>query len=316
MYRTVDCATWDDPWFAELDPQAKLLFLYFLTNRRSTAAGCFEITRRAIAFETGMSDVDVACCLQALGGRVEWFPEHQVIFVRNFYRHQSSNSNRANFQSSALKVLAEMPVEVQASVAHVYPELQVEQPTHPQPIPNPSPTQGDKEEEEETVEVEVAVEGEEANARPREAAKPPAPKPKPPAKAEVPAFDYIMAMCDATGTDVSELAPAFKSKQGAAAKQLRDLGASPDDAGRCIGWLLSQSWRTGGVDLFTVVKEFPGWLMLGKPGTAQTKTGNGRASPGKETTLERNIRNLHAAFDDEPEPSYDNVYETKGFVRQ
>lgn len=43
---------------------------------------------------------------------------------------------------------------------------------------------------------------------------------------------------------------------------------------------------------------------------------NGRASPVKETTLERNIRNLHAAFDDEPEPSYDNVYETKGFVRQ
>lgn len=153
-------------------------------------------------------------------------------------------------------------------------------------------------------------------ARPREAAKPPAPKPKPPAKAEVPAFDYIMAMCDATGTDVSELAPAFKSKQGAAAKQLRDLGASPDDAGRCIGWLLSQSWRTGGVDLFTVVKEFPGWLMLGKPGTAQTKTGNGRASPGKLSNYDISAANIDAAGEpDDPFGITGPIYETTGRIR-
>jgi hypothetical protein len=174
MYRTIDCATWDDPWFAELDPQAKLLFLYFLTNRRSTAAGCFEITMRAIAFETGMAVSDVQWHLEALKGRIEWFPEHQVIFVRNFYRHQCANSNRANFQSSALKVLVEMPAEVRASVAHVYPELQVPEATHPQPIPNPSPTLGDKEEVEveEEVEVTETVEGEGARANARTRAVP------------------------------------------------------------------------------------------------------------------------------------------------
>lgn len=173
MYRTVDCATWDDPWFADLDPQAKLLFLYFLTNRRSTAAGCFEITMRAIAFETGMQAGEVERHLGgSLKSRIQWFPDHQVIFVRNFYRHQSANSNKANFRASAMKVLAEMPAVVRATVGDVYPDLRTEEPTHPQPIPNPSPTLGDKEEEEETVEVEVevteAVEGEEANARARE----------------------------------------------------------------------------------------------------------------------------------------------------
>lgn len=306
MYRTVDCDTWDDPWFADLEPQAKLLFLYFLTNRRSTAAGCFEITMRAMAFETGMSSAEVERHLgDSLKSRIHWFPEHQVIFVRNFYRHQSGNSNRANFQSSALRVLAEMPAEVQASVAHVYPELQVAEPTHPQPIPNPSPTQGDKEEEEETVE--EAVKGEEANARPREAAKPPASKAKTATRVEIPAFEYIAAMCEVTNTDVSGLAPAFKSKQGAAAKQLRDLGASPDDAGRCIGWLLSQTWRTGGVDLFTVVKEFPGWLLLGKPAVAKQQ---GKAKPGTFSGFEEFDRMMNGQHD--PAESQGNVFETTG----
>lgn len=54
MYRQVDCGTWDDPWFADLHADAKLLFLYLLTNRRSTAAGAFEITTRQMAFETGL----------------------------------------------------------------------------------------------------------------------------------------------------------------------------------------------------------------------------------------------------------------------
>ena len=49
MKRMIDTGTWDDPWFAELDPDAKLLFLYLLTNRRSTAAGVFEITARAMS---------------------------------------------------------------------------------------------------------------------------------------------------------------------------------------------------------------------------------------------------------------------------
>ena len=151
MYRTVDCATWDDPWFADLDPEAKLLFLYFLTNRRSTAAGCFEITMRAIAFETGMQAGEVERHLDgSLKSRIQWFPEHQVIFVRNFYRHQSANSNKTNFRASAMKVLAEMPAVVQATVGDVYPELRTEEPTHPQPIPNPSLTHGDKETETET----------------------------------------------------------------------------------------------------------------------------------------------------------------------
>ena len=185
-----------------------------------------------------------------------------------------------------------------------------------QPIPNPSPTLGDKEEEEETVEVEVteAVEGEEANARAREASepikpvepiKPPETPPKPPDP-----FEYVMAMCEATGTDVSELTPSVKGKQCKAAERLRADGVSPEDAARCIRWLRSQSWRTGGVDLFTVEKEYGGWVLAGRPDRAEFKQANGRASPGRQSNYDISAANIDAAFGNDDGGFDGPVYDT------
>lgn len=78
-------------------------------------------------------------------------------------------------------------------------------------------------------------------------------------------FEYIVALCEATGADVAELSDAVKGKQGAAAKRLRSAGMTPGDVARCAGWLTSQSWRTHGIDLFTIEKERGAWEMAGKP---------------------------------------------------
>lgn len=155
MYRTIDCATWDDPWFAELSPNAKLLFLYFITNRRTSAAGCFEITRRAMMFESGLRGDGLDQALDEIASRVTWWPELQVVFVRNFYKHQGANSNRGNFRKAAMKALAEFPELVQVVVLGAYPELAEAERSHDSgaegesshggAIPNPSPTHGDKE---------------------------------------------------------------------------------------------------------------------------------------------------------------------------
>lgn len=170
MYRRLECTTWDDPWFSELPPESKLLFLYLITNRRTTACGVFEVTLRAIAFETGITDPLVV--LASLGDRVIWWPEHQVIFVRNFYRWQSDATNRGNFQIGAMRALSEFPEDVQATVGDVYPELAPREltpsPTHKDPIPIPSPRDsnetprhGEEETVTVTVEEEETVEGEE-----------------------------------------------------------------------------------------------------------------------------------------------------------
>lgn len=154
MQRMIDTATWDDPWFAELEPDAKLMFLYLLTNRRSTAAGAFEITVRHMAFETGLGVDRVTEVLDMLSSRVVWWPEHQVIWIRNFFRHQAANDN---FTKSARNFIAGLPVPVQRIIAKQYPELVDEgiasdsdpsgtppepmamgSETHTEPIPYPS----------------------------------------------------------------------------------------------------------------------------------------------------------------------------------
>lgn len=120
----VDCGTWDDPWFAELEPAAKLLFLYLLTNRRSTPAGCFEITLRAVCFETGLTTERVNALIPAFGDRIRWWPEHQVIWLKNFYRRQMGDSaNNPKFLQGARKSLAKFPLEVQQAAWTEYPEM-------------------------------------------------------------------------------------------------------------------------------------------------------------------------------------------------
>lgn len=108
--------------------------------------------------------------------------------------------------------------------------------------------------------------------------------------------------------------PANYAKALGYAKQLHAARVTPRELSEMYDWYAADPWRVErGFDLGSCVadiEKFRQSQRLPKPAS------NGRASPVKETTLERNIRNLHAAFDDEPEPSYDNVYETKGFVRQ
>lgn len=125
MYRQIDTGTWDDPWFAELEPDAKLVFLYMLTNRRSTAAGVFEITIRAMAFETGLTPKRVGEVLESISSRVRWWPEYQTIWVRNFLRHQAPSPN---LFKSAWNEMLDAPGVIRDEVGETYPLLTDENP--------------------------------------------------------------------------------------------------------------------------------------------------------------------------------------------
>lgn len=120
MYRMVDCATWDDPWFESLHPKGKLFFLYLLTNPRSTSCGAFEITTRKMAFETGLTVEDVEGFLEKWAPKVQWFPEHSIVFLKNFYRRQT-NSDKVRI--NAARIVASYPIDVQQAIAIEYPEL-------------------------------------------------------------------------------------------------------------------------------------------------------------------------------------------------
>lgn len=141
IYRTVNTDIWRDPWFLDLSPASKCLFMYLFTNQSVSACGAMEISVSQIAFETKMPAKKVEAELIGFGNKILWLPESNIIVVRNFYKHQRRQSSE-NFTKAAKKAMADIPIAAQGWLISLYPELSD---TLPIPIPNPSPTLGDKE---------------------------------------------------------------------------------------------------------------------------------------------------------------------------
>lgn len=280
----VDCGTWDDPWFAELEPAAKLLFLYLLTNRRSTPAGCFEITLRAIAFETGIQPERINALIPAFGDRVQWWPEHQVIWLKNFYKRQMGDSaNNPKFLQGARKALTRFPLEVQQTAWMEYPELQPDGDT-PTPArdtpskghtggieapPIPSPKQKEKEKEKVSV-----TESEEVEATPHSADAPSGPR------TEGDVYALVDAFAEGKGLKKSDITGALRQKTHRALMAAPPW-VSPADVYACTKYLMTDPFwqKPGKLQGQNVVEILPDWrkerLEVWSPPS------NGRASPSQ-----------------------------------
>lgn len=134
MYRLVDCGTWDDSWFASLKPDAKLFFLYLLTNRRTTSCGAYEVTIEQMVFETKLPTRSIERWLAEWAPRVQWWPEHSIIWIKNFYGRQT---NSEKIRINARKLVAKLPPAVRDTVCMTYPELG--SPTDTLSLPHASP---------------------------------------------------------------------------------------------------------------------------------------------------------------------------------
>lgn len=93
-YRTVRMTFWHDPYIEELDAKAKLLYLYLFTCPYANNLGVIEATRRKIAYETALSQNEIDKCLDDFqqAGKVVCDLEHNLIFLTNFIKHQTSTS--------------------------------------------------------------------------------------------------------------------------------------------------------------------------------------------------------------------------------
>lgn len=284
MYRSVDTEIWDDPWFSELSPTDKLVFLYFLTNRRSTPCGVFEITLRAVAFETGLGLADIHQALEHLHPKVCWFEAEQTIWVRNFFRRQNKNANEKMI-TGARNALANYPPRVRSEVLREYPELAIPDdpdiapsiegtipPAYPIHTPSiPVDIETVRVKEKETVR-EIGTERETTRAR------------EPVAAATVQPIAVFFDGCEVMGTDPADVKGAARDKQCRAIKDmLKDN--EPDEILGCLRWLLTDDWkRERGVDFLTVRDNLPKWLLAGKPAAVAAKA-NGRASPVDNVAL-------------------------------
>jgi len=105
-YRKFDTGTWQDPWFERLTFQAKLLFIYLWTNEICNQAGCYQISKRRMAFELGF---DPEKELFEISDKVEWFENEQIIWIKNFIKWQCQNPK---FFIGALNSIEQLPENI------------------------------------------------------------------------------------------------------------------------------------------------------------------------------------------------------------
>lgn len=91
-FRHVHCKTWRDDWFSELDTDSKLLWLYLITNQATSVSGIYQLPRKFIAFETGLSvkRIDEIMKHFKSAGKIDY--DDSVIWICKMREYQAGNS--------------------------------------------------------------------------------------------------------------------------------------------------------------------------------------------------------------------------------
>ena len=100
--------TWDsDDWFQELSIDSRYLFIYLWSNNHCNQAGLYKITPKTIAFETKLAEVAIPELMRMLSPKVKWWPEYNLVWVKNFIKRQARSSK---FLQAAAKCLTTINV--------------------------------------------------------------------------------------------------------------------------------------------------------------------------------------------------------------
>lgn len=94
IYRQVHLSMWQDKWYSELEPTEKLLWVYLLTNPKTTQSGVYEYSERFASFDTGLSRKEVAQALERFreDGRILYNQEASEIMIVNWLKYNSARS--------------------------------------------------------------------------------------------------------------------------------------------------------------------------------------------------------------------------------
>ena len=93
-FRQIHTKMWKDGWFVELAPSDKLLFVYLITNDSAAIAGIYELARRVIEFETGLSAEQIVGSFEIFSEAGRAFYDGRVVFVRHLRRYHETRSDR------------------------------------------------------------------------------------------------------------------------------------------------------------------------------------------------------------------------------
>jgi hypothetical protein len=107
--RSLNTIIWSDTWFEVLEPSAKLLFIYLVTNEKTNMLGVYEISIRKVSFETGIPEIDIKRYLKEFedNNKIK-YSENRVLLL-NFLKHQNYNFN---MMKSAIRTYNNLPLNL------------------------------------------------------------------------------------------------------------------------------------------------------------------------------------------------------------
>lgn len=94
IFRKVHTQIWSDPFFSELENEKKIFYLYILTNERTRQCGIYEISKKHMAFDLGISLEKVSNLIKFFSkcGKIHFSDTTNEIAVKNWAKYNYSTS--------------------------------------------------------------------------------------------------------------------------------------------------------------------------------------------------------------------------------
>lgn len=108
--RFINTRFWSDGYIDRLDPSEKLMFLYLLTNERTTISGAYELPSKIMAVETGFDKSMVDKILSRFVSDGKILHEDGWIVVINAHKHQ--NLANPKIRSGVNRELSILPLRI------------------------------------------------------------------------------------------------------------------------------------------------------------------------------------------------------------
>lgn len=86
--RIIHTKIWKDPWFADLLPTEKLLFIYFVTNEKVNIIHLYEVSSREIAFDLGLTTSQIEQAKIKFQKANKLFFKDDYVFLVNAFKYE------------------------------------------------------------------------------------------------------------------------------------------------------------------------------------------------------------------------------------
>lgn len=108
--RYINTKFWSDTYVDTLDPSEKLLFLYFLTNERTTISGVYELPVKIMAVETGFDRSMIEKIIERFSKDGKMFYEDGFVIMINAHKHQ--NLRNSKITAGIEREISELPNKI------------------------------------------------------------------------------------------------------------------------------------------------------------------------------------------------------------